>query len=199
MAESIANFFVENLHGKVPPEIIAFLVSVLPILELRGGMIAAKLMGLTFWKAFVICYIGNMLPIPFILLFIRKIFNWLKRFQKTRTIIEKIELRSIRKADNVKKFRLFGLFLLVAIPLPGTGGWTGSLVADLLDIRVKHSLPVIAAGVLCAGVIMSVLVYGVTGLSGFKKYIFKTTVTGRFLAAVFFYINFIICRAFDSN
>lgn len=166
MAESIANFFVENLQDKVPAELIAFLVSVLPILELRGGMIAAKILGLSFWKAFVICYIGNMLPIPFILLFIRKIFNWLKKFQKTKNIIEKIELRSIRKADNVKKYRLFGLFILVAIPFPGTGGWTGSLVADLLDIRVKHSLPIIAVGVLCAGIIMSVLVYGVTAAFG---------------------------------
>lgn len=166
MAESIASFFVENLQGKVPAELIAFIVSVLPILELRGGMIAAKILGLTFWKAFVICYVGNMLPIPFILLFIRKIFNWLKKFQKTKKFIEKIELRSIRKAGSVKKFRLFGLFLLVAIPLPGTGGWTGSLVADLLDIRVKHSLPIIAAGVLCAGIIMSVLVYGVTAAFG---------------------------------
>lgn len=166
MAESIANFFVENLHGKIPPELIAFLVSVLPILEIRGGMIAAKLLGITFWKAFVICYIGNMLPIPFILLFIRKIFNWLKKYEKTKNLIEKIELRSIRKADKVKKYRLFGLFLFVAIPLPGTGGWTGSLVADLFDIRVKNSLPIIAIGVFCAGIIMSILVYGVTAAFG---------------------------------
>ncbi len=167
MAESIAQFFVENLGGKVSSEIIAFIISMLPVLELRGGLIAAKLMDIEFAKAFVICFIGNLLPIPFILFFIRRIFNWLKRFKKVNVMIDKLEARSIRKAGKVKKYRLFGLFLFVAIPLPGTGAWTGALIADLLDIRVRHSFPAIAAGVLCAGGIMSLLTYAIPGVFGF--------------------------------
>lgn len=167
MSETIARFFIDNFGDKLSAELIAFVISMLPILELRGGLIAAKLLGLNFAKAFVICFIGNLLPIPFILLFIRKIFNWLKRFKKVNAMIDKLEARSIRKAGKVKKYRLLGLFLFVAIPLPGTGAWTGALVSDLLDIRVSHSFPTIAAGVLGAGIIMSILSYGIPGLFGF--------------------------------
>lgn len=167
MAESIAQFFIDNLGGKVSSEIIAFIISMLPVLELRGGLIAAKLLDIEFAKAFVICFLGNLLPIPFILFFIRKIFNWLKKFKKINVMIDKLEARSIRKADGVKKYRLFGLFIFVAIPLPGTGAWTGALIADLLDIRVRHSFPAIAAGVLCAGGIMSLLTYAIPGAFGF--------------------------------
>ena len=166
MAQTVAQFFVDNLGGKLSPEIIAFLISLLPVLELRGGIIAAKIMGIGFLRAFIICYIGNILPIPFILLFIRKIFNFLKRFRKVETTIEKLEARSIRKADKIVKYRLGGLLLFVAIPLPGTGAWTGALAADLLDIRIKHSFPVICAGVLIAGLIISAFSYGLFGLLG---------------------------------
>lgn len=167
MSETLAQYIVEALGDVLSKEMIAFIVSMLPILELRGGLIAAKLMDIEFFKAFVICFVGNMLPIPFILLFIRKIFNWLKKINSIEKTIEKLEARSIRKADNVKKYRLWGLFLFVAIPLPGTGAWTGALVADLLDIRIKHSLPVIAAGVIVAGIIISAISYGLFGLLGF--------------------------------
>ncbi len=167
MSEVIAEYIVNSLGGKLSPEFIAFVVSMLPILELRGGLIAAKLMNIEFFKAFAICYIGNLLPIPFILLFIRKIFNLLKRIPKVEEIISKLEARSLRKAENVKKYRLLGLLLFVGIPLPGTGAWTGALIADLLDIRIKHSLPVIAVGVFIAGIIISVLSYGLLGLIGF--------------------------------
>lgn len=166
MSEQIAEFLVNALSGKISSEIIAFIVSMLPILELRGGLIAAKLMDINFIKAFIICYIGNMLPMPFILLFIRKIFDFLKKYEKTNRLINKLEVRSLRKADNVKKYRLWGLFIFVAIPLPGTGAWTGALIADLFDIRIKHSLPVIAAGVLVAGLIVSALSYGLFGVLG---------------------------------
>ena len=167
MVDSLVESIVGALGGKVSSELIAFLVSCLPVLELRGGLIAAKLMDIEFFKAFAICFIGNMLPIPFILLFIRKIFNLLKRNKKVEELIDKLEARSLRKADKVKKYRLWGLFIFVAIPLPGTGAWTGALVADLFDIRIKHSLPVIALGVLVAGVIVSCFLYGLLGLLGF--------------------------------
>lgn len=167
MSDTIAQFFVEHFSDILPSEIIVFIISMLPILELRGGLIAAKLMGVSFAKAFAICYVGNMLPIPFILLFIRKIFMWLKKYEKTQALINKLEVRSLRKADNVKKYRLWGLFLFVAIPLPGTGAWTGALIADLLDIRIRHSFPTIAMGVLVAGLIISTLSYGLFGVLSF--------------------------------
>ena len=167
MSETIAEYLVNTLGDKISAEMIAFIVSMLPILELRGGLIAAKLMNIDFFKAFAICYIGNMLPIPFILMFIRKIFNILKKLPKIEEIINKLEARSLRKADGVKKYRLLGLLIFVGIPLPGTGAWTGALVADLLDIRIKHSFPVIALGVFIAGIIISILSYGLLGLIGF--------------------------------
>ena len=167
MSEAFAEYIVNLLDGKISSEVIAFIVSMMPVLELRGGLIAAKIMEIDFLKAFIICYIGNMLPIPFILLFIRKIFNWLKKIPAVEKTIVKLEARSIRKADKIQKYRLWGLLLFVGIPLPGTGAWTGALIADLFDIRIKHSLPVISVGVLIAGVIISALSYGLFGLLGF--------------------------------
>lgn len=166
MSETLAGFFVELFDGKISSELIVFIISLFPVLELRGGLVAAKLLDVELVKAFIICYIGNMLPIPFILLFIRKIFQFLKRFEKIGKLIEKLEVRSLRKGDKVRKYSAWGLLLFVAVPLPGTGGWTGALIADLLDIRIKHSLPVIALGVLIAGFIVACVSYGLLGALG---------------------------------
>lgn len=166
MVESIVNSMVDFFKDTIPSELIVFVISLFPILELRGGMIAAKLLDVEFVKAFFICYVGNILPLPFILLFIRKIFQFLKRFEKIGKLIEKLEIRSMRKSESVKKYRLWGLFAFVAIPLPGTGGWTGSLIAALLDMRISHSFPVIAVGVLVANIIMSIFSYGLLGALG---------------------------------
>ena len=166
MVENIVNSMVDFFKDAVPSELIVFMISLFPILELRGGMIAAKLLDVEFIRAFVICYIGNILPIPFILLFIRKIFQFLKKFDKIGNLIEKLEIRSMRKSENVKKYRLWGLLAFVAIPLPGTGGWTGSLIAALLDMRISHSFPVIAFGILIANIIMSIFSYGLLGAIG---------------------------------
>lgn len=165
LAEILINFFSERL-GDNSEELIIFIISMLPVLELRGGLIAAKLLGVDWLPAFIICFIGNMVPIPFILLFIRKIFEFLKKFKFTRKIVEKLETKSKKKSDKFKKGTRFGLFTFVAIPLPGTGGWTGSLIAAMLDMRLKYSLPIIAAGVLCAGIIMSVIAYFIPGAFG---------------------------------
>lgn len=167
MSERIAEYLVATLGDSFSPEIVTFIVSMLPILELRGGLIAAKLMNVEFFKAFIICFFGNIFPIPFILLFIRKIFNLLKKIPKVEEIITKLEARSLRKADSVKKYRILGLIIFVGIPLPGTGAWTGALIADLLDIRIKHSFPAICLGVLIAGIIVSIFSYGLLGLIGF--------------------------------
>lgn len=166
MTEAITDYLVGLFQGSIPKELIIFIISMFPVLELRGGMIAAKLLDVELLKAFVICYLGNILPIPFILLFIRRIFQFLKRFKKIGGVIEKLEIRSMRKSEKVKRWRNWGLLAFVAIPLPGTGGWTGALIAALLDIRIKNSFPVIALGVLIANLIMSIFSYGLLGLIG---------------------------------
>ncbi|MBR5544134.1 MAG: small multi-drug export protein, partial [Clostridia bacterium] len=155
MVETIVNELMALLQDKIPEELVAFVISLCPVLECRGGMIAARLMEIPFIKAFLICYIGNMLPIPFIVLFIRKIFDFLRRFKFFSKIVEKLEAKTEKNKEKVLKYEAWGLLLFVAIPLPGTGGWTGALMAALLDIRMKKSLPIIALGVLIAGFIMS--------------------------------------------
>ena len=160
MVEQIVEAIMSFLQDKVPAELVAFVISLCPVLECRGGMIAARLMEIPFIKAFLICYIGNMLPIPFIILFIRKIFEFLRRFSFFRKIVEKLEAKTEKNKEKVMKYEAWGLLLFVAIPFPGTGGWTGALMAALLDIRFKRALPIIALGVLIAGFIMSGLTYG---------------------------------------
>lgn len=160
MLEQIVAEILDFFTDKMPAELTAFLISLMPVLEIRGGMIAARLLELPFWKAFFICYAGNMLPIPFIILFIRKIFEFLRRFKFFEKIISKLENKTERNKEKVLRYESWGLLLFVAVPLPGTGGWTGALMAALLDIRLKKSLPIIALGVLIAGFIMSGLTYG---------------------------------------
>lgn len=160
MTETLVNEMMALLQNKIPEELVAFVISLFPVLECRGGMIAARLMEIPFVTAFLICYVGNMLPIPFIILFIRKIFDFLRRFKFFEKIIVKLEAKTDKNKDKILKYKSWGLLLFVAIPLPGTGGWTGALMAALLDIRFKRALPIIALGVLIAGFIMSALTYG---------------------------------------
>lgn len=147
----------------IPQWLIPFIVSVCPILELRGGIIAAKIVGMKLVPAFILCFIGNMIPLPFVLLFIKKIFAFFRDKKFFGKIVRKLESRAENKSQGFKKGELIGLFLFVAIPLPGTGGWTGALVASLLNMPVKKSLPVITAGVFVAGLIMALIMYGVFG------------------------------------
>jgi len=137
--------------------ITAFFISMLPVFELRGGIIYAAARGVPFTTAFIICFLGNILPIPFILLFIRRILGFLERFKYTKKLVAKIENRARTKSASIRKYQLFGLFLIVAVPLPGTGAWTGALIAALMDLQIKKSFPAIAFGILGAGIIMSVL------------------------------------------
>ena len=160
MTETLVNEMMAFLQNKIPEELVAFVISLFPVLECRGGMIAARLMEIPFVTAFLLCYVGNMLPIPFIILFIRKIFDFLRRFKFFEKIIVKLEAKTDKNKDKILKYKSWGLLLFVAIPLPGTGGWTGALMAALLDIRFKRALPIIALGVLIAGFIMSALTYG---------------------------------------
>lgn len=160
MAESLAQGIVSFFQDKIPEELIVFVISLLPILELRGGIVAAKLLGVNVVTAFVISYVANMLPIPFILLFIRRIFQFLRNKPFFGKVIKKLENRSERKSETIKKYGIWGLLIFVAIPLPGTGGWTGALISALMNMPVRKSTGVIAIGVFIAGVIMTAAMYG---------------------------------------
>ena len=162
MVNEIVEVFVEFLESNnIPTALIPFIISLFPVLELRGGMIAAFILGVPFIQAFIVCFIGNMIPIPFILLFIRKIFDLMKKSKALAKIVDKMEKRATKKQDTMLKYKEWGLLLFVAIPLPGTGGWTGALVAALMDLRFKKCLPIITIGVFIAGLIMSFVTYGI--------------------------------------
>ncbi len=137
-------------------------MAALPVLELRGAVPYGVAMDLPLLPVLAVSIVGNMLPVPFIILFIRRIFTWMKnKSQRLRGIAEKLEERAHAKGDVLVKYETLGLFILVAVPLPGTGAWTGSLVAALFDLRMKNALPAIFLGVVAAGLIMSVVSYGV--------------------------------------
>lgn len=160
MTESLVSAIVGFFTGKIPKELIVFLVSMLPILELRGSLLAAGFLQMEFLSTYIIAVIGNMLPIPFIFLFIDKIFIWLKK-TNMKNLVEKIENKALSKSGQIKKYGKLGLFLFVAIPLPGTGAWTGSLIAILLRMKMKDCIPWIFLGVMTAGLIMSLLSFGI--------------------------------------
>ena len=135
--------------------LLTFLVSMAPIVELRGAVPFGVGMGLRVLPVLIVCIIGNMIPVPFIALFIRRIFAFLRsRSKKLDDLVSKIELRAHEKAKTIKKYERWGLYIFVAIPLPGTGAWTGALLAALLNMRLKDAFPSIAIGVVTAGLIM---------------------------------------------
>ena len=145
--------------------LITLFTAMIPVVELRGAIPAGTAAGLPVFAAFLIAFIGNMIPVPFIILFIRNVFAWLRvRNSKLDAFVTKIEARAMKKADLVKKYERLGLVLLVAIPLPGTGAWTGALVAALLDMRLKDAIPLIALGVLISGLIVMMITYHVIAL-----------------------------------
>lgn len=140
-------------------ELVIFIISLLPILEMRGGMIVARLFDVPYLSALVICMIGNIIPMPFILLLINKIFEWLKRFKTAGRFVNWLERKTLKKRGQIDKWGFWGLVLFVGIPLPGTGGWTGALLASLLRMPVKKSAPAIAVGICLCAVIMSFITY----------------------------------------
>ncbi len=143
------------------PLVHVFLISMVPLIELRGGIIwGATIGGLELWENMITCIIGNMIPVPFILLFIRKVLSWMKKMPKFSRIAIWVEEKADKNKDRVTKFATWGLLLFVGIPLPGTGAWTGALVAAMLNMRLKYALPTIFGGVILASVIMSLGAYG---------------------------------------
>ena len=161
--DSLAIWFASTLGRFVSREIVIFIISMIPILELRGGLLVASLLDVSITTAIPICIVGNIIPIPFILLFIKQIFKWLKKIKLFRGIIEKLEARAMGKSESIKKYEFWGLVLFVGIPLPGTGAWTGSLIAALLDIDFKKAVLAELLGIAIATVIMSIFSYGLLG------------------------------------
>ena len=152
------NFLWKTFWGQI---LMTFLVSMVPIIELRGALPMATGAGLDWRIAIVVAIIGNLIPVPFIIMFIRKIFAWMRKqnnyFGK---VVEKLENKAFSKRDTIDKYGPWGLWLFVAIPLPGTGAWTGALIAAMLDIPLKKSFPAIATGVITAGIIVAFVSYG---------------------------------------
>ncbi len=139
-----------------------FGMAMLPVLELRGSVPWGVAQNLNYAMVLIVSILGNMVPVPFIILFIRRIFEWMKKkSERLARIAEKLEARAHAKKDILVKYETLGLFILVAIPLPGTGAWTGSLVAAIFDLRMKNALPAIFCGVVTAGLIMTIVSYGV--------------------------------------
>ena len=158
--ESIALWFAGTLGKYISSKLAVFIVSLVPILECRGGLIASALLKVDICYAVPLCILGNILPIPFILLFIKRIFKWLKKFNFSRPLIEKLENRAMNKSKNMSNGEFLGLLLFVGIPLPGTGAWTGSLVAALLDMDFKKAITAFFLGILLATLIVGSLSYG---------------------------------------
>ncbi len=144
---------------------ITFFVSMVPIIELRGGVPIATGMGLEWYIALPVAIIGNILPAPFIVIFIKKIFAWMsKRKGFLAKTVVKMEQKVEEKKETIDKYGHWGLWLFVAIPLPGTGAWTGALIAAMMNISLKKAFPAIALGVVTAGIVMAFVSYGAAAL-----------------------------------
>ncbi len=139
-----------------------FFISMVPVVELRLGLPYGIALGLDYWLALWAAVLGNMLPVPFIIVYIRRIFAWLRRhFPSLDSFISRLESKAHLKGETVKKYGPIALCLFVAIPLPGTGAWTGALIAALLDIRLKHAVPAVLLGVCIAAAIMTCITFGI--------------------------------------
>lgn len=154
--------FFSTYFGKI---VMTFLISMVPVIELRGAIPIGVGAGLNLWLAIGISIVGNLVPVPFIIIFIKKIFAWLRTVSKKLDgLVTRLEKRAEAKSVTVQRYAFWGLFILVAIPLPGTGAWTGALVAAMLEMPLKKAFPAILLGVLGAAVIVSFVTYGAGAL-----------------------------------
>ncbi len=154
--------FFNTYFGKI---VMTFLISMVPVIELRGAIPIGVGAGLNLWLAIWVSIVGNLVPVPFIIIFIKKIFAWLRTVSKKLDgLVTRLEKRAEKKSATVQKYAFWGLFILVAIPLPGTGAWTGALVAAMLEMPLKKAFPAILLGVLGAAVIVSFVTYGAGAL-----------------------------------
>ena len=142
--------------------LLTMLMSAVPVIELRGGIPYGLALGLEWWEAYPAAVIGNLLPVPFIILGVRWVFSWLRKISPWfERLVSKMEEKAAKNAELVKKYEMVGLCILVAIPLPGTGAWTGALVAAMLEMRLKDALPVILLGVVIAGAVVTLASMGI--------------------------------------
>ena len=164
MVEGIVGFIVDLFGGVTGmpfgKELIVFIISLMPILELRGGLIAAALLDLNPVTSYIISIIGNVLPVPFILWFINSILEWMRKSKKFNKIAKWLDKKVEKNKDKIEKFGFWGLVLFVGIPLPGTGAWTGCLVAAVLEMDRKKSFFAAMIGILIASIIMMILSFG---------------------------------------
>ena len=150
--------FFSTFFGKI---LGTFFISMVPVIELRGAIPAGVAAGLSLWLAAIVAIFGNMLPVPFIIVFIRKIFEWLrKKSKKLDLLVGYFEDKADKHRATVNKYKFWGLFVLVAIPLPGTGAWTGALVAAMMEMRLKDAVPAIFLGVVVAAIVVSMITGG---------------------------------------
>lgn len=159
---TIINWFMRTIGQYISAELSVFLVSMIPLVEERGGLIVARLLGIPMWKAVIYCVAGNILPIPFILFFIKKIFHWMSDHHMSG-IVARMEAKAAKNKPKIDHYGFWGLALFVGIPLPGTGAWTGSLVAALFDMDLKRASLSILLGIALAAFIMTVFSYQLMG------------------------------------
>lgn len=146
--------------------VFIFFISMLPLLELRGSIPIGASMDLPFWQNYFVCVLGNMVPVPFLIVFSKKLLMWLSTFKKIGPMFRKIIDRADEKAKKIGHFELLGLFLFVAIPAPGTGAWTGSLISAILRLRLIPSFITILVGVATSGIIMGIISFGLFNILG---------------------------------
>lgn len=145
--------------------LLTALMSMVPVVELRGGIPFGVALGLTHWQALLAAIIGNIIPLPFIVVYIRRIFQWMrKHMPRLDRLVDKLETKAHLKGKTVTKYKYLGLMIFVAIPLPGTGGWTGALVAAFLDMRLRRAMPALVLGVIIAGFLVTGITYGFTSI-----------------------------------
>ena len=156
------SFLFNTVAGKI---ITTFFISMVPVIELRVAIPWATGMGLSPWVAIPVAIVGNLIPIPFIIFFIKRIFAWMRKVSpKLNKVVDKMEAKAEKNKAKVLRYAFWGLALFVAIPLPGTGAWTGALVAAMLDMPLKKAFPSVVLGVLCAGVVVAFVSYGAAAL-----------------------------------
>ena len=147
---------------------MTLLISMVPVLELRGAIPIGVAHGLDYRIAIAVSILGNLVPVPFIILFIRRIFAWMRaHMPKLDGLVTRMEKKAEKNRAAVEKYAFWGLAILVAIPLPGTGAWTGALVAAMMEMRLKRAFPAIVIGVVIAGVIVSIVTYGAQAIFSF--------------------------------
>ena len=149
-------------HVPVSPKLSVFLVSMIPLIEERGGLILARMLGIPMWEAVFWCVLGNIVPIPFILLLIEKVIHWMAGHHLSG-VAEWLIRKAEKNKPKIDRYGFLGLMLFVGIPLPGTGAWTGSLVASLFDMDLKKASISILLGIFLAAVIMTLFSYGLLG------------------------------------